>query len=418
MKSTWIYRLRLNLDEATGRLRRKAEALAEQIDWSEWRASRPTVLCLERALFRKDMEQLRKRCGLNFVSIGVKAVRKPQEAWVPPEWRRQTYFTHDLDTVLGYAKEPLRAFGRFFLEAAQRRHKIEAVMAANTDYWQDDALKMACRDVGIPFLVLSRENFGIEHAREIVRDKYARAKFQFRGTAAAVASRKCADFLSNDYALRHVPVLATGWPRYDTWHDIISAPLPHKEYVTLLSYCEERYWAQNNFRETLQVFKGLATEMSGKRPDLKFVIKLKKPNEHDEIYACDDTLRNGPVLITGDIPLYDLIPRSAAVIGFNTLAMLEATLADVPVIVPCWSDARKSKDQCLLYYGDELDSKVAYYPESANELRNLLDAALNDALPPKSDLNTRLMRFSQQGEFTIGQTASERVEAFVRQFIN
>src|SRR4051812_48437464 len=98
-----FYHCRLLLDGATGRVRRAAEQAAALIDWSGWQPDRPTVLCLDRALFRKDLAEMRRRSNLNLVTVGAARIKRPQESWMPPRWRRQTYITHDLKhELLGF----------------------------------------------------------------------------------------------------------------------------------------------------------------------------------------------------------------------------------------------------------------------------------------------------------------------------
>lgn len=411
-----FYRSRLLLDAATGGIRRAAEQTAALINWSDWRPDRPTVLCLERALFRKDLAEMRRRCDLNLVTISVSKLKRPQEAWIPPRRRRQTYITHDLEHDIAWAQSGIAEFGRHFLAAAQRVHPIDAVLTANTDYWQDEALKRSCPEFGIPFIVLSRENFGIPKARQTLREIYHNAHFRYDGAGVAVASATCKKCLVDLKFAPKARIEATGWPRFDAWLDVKPLPPEERTFVTLLSYAAPLYWAQQNFKEVLEIFVEAAIRYRQRNPDgpYRFVVKMKKPNEGDMHYEVCPRLRDAPVELTESIPLPEIAPRSRILIGFNTLALLEALLGGGAVLIPCWSDAARTRDQSLMHCDDELDAKVAYFPNSAEEFTDLLHRAIDDQLPPKGSIEQCYERFSRQSLLVPGVSASAMVEKFIR----
>ena len=414
-----FYTSRLLLDVARGTLEKKARALAAEVDWSGWQPGRPSVLCLDRALFRKDLEQLRPRANLNFPTIGVARVKKPQEAWIGPKWRRQTYFGYDLDHRLRAARQHLVAFGKAFLQSVVQTHPIHAVMAANTDYWQDVALQLACRELNIPFLVLSRENYGIKFARETLYDIYEKAHFEYLGKGVAVASETCVACLKQSGSLNDAQITVTGWPRFDAWSDVVPAKDEDRIFITLLSYAAPLYWAQDNFTQVLESFVDAAISYRSRNPDGKyrFVVKMKKPNETDIHYEMCPRLREAPVEITADIPLPEIAPRSRIVIGYNTLAVLESLLGGGAVVIPCWSDAKRSPDQSLMHYENPQDASVAYFPTSLAEFNGLLNGAIDGRVEPKGSREACYARFSKQSLLTPGISASARVEDFIRSFI-
>jgi hypothetical protein len=408
------------LDAARGSVRRAAEQTAALINWTDWRADRPTVLCLDRALFRKDLTEMRPRVDLNLVTIGVAQIKRPQEAWMPPRWRRQTYITYDLaHDAIGF-RRGIADFGRYFLEAAQRVHPIHAVLAANADYWQDEALRIACQELGIPFLVLSRENYGIAAARDIVRQRHRDARFHYNGAGIAVASPTCVQTFRESGSAPTARVEATGWPRYDAWADVKPLPPEQRTFITLLSYAAPLYWAQQNFKEVAEIFVDAAIAYRQRNPNgpYRFVVKMKKPNEADIHYDLCPRLRDAPVELTEAIPLPEIAPQSRILIGFNTLALLEALLGGGAVVVPSWADAERTPEQSLMHRDDPLDSKVAYFPTSAVEFRALLDRAVEDQLPAKGSVAQCYERFSRQSLLVPGIPASTMVEKFIRSFID
>src|SRR5262249_16164020 len=145
----WVYRGKLRFDSRTGLSNFAAKRLAKRIDWSGWQPGRSTILCLTRALFAKDLAEMPKRCDLNLPTIHVKQVKRFQQSWIPPRWQDQTFFSHWLDSDVAWAERDLVAAVKSFIQHAAAIHPIDGIMAANMDYWQDEAVQRACKELGI-----------------------------------------------------------------------------------------------------------------------------------------------------------------------------------------------------------------------------------------------------------------------------
>ncbi|WP_374384112.1 hypothetical protein [Dongia sp.] len=419
--SDLAYAARAAFDHASGRLDKAAREVADAIKWGDWRPGRPTVLCLERALFAKDIAELKKRTDLNLPCIHVNAVKAPQEKWVGPFWRRQAWLWHDLNAHLPRTRDRLEAFGTAFLKAAGARHPIDAVAAANTDYWQDEAVRMGCRKLGIPFIVLSRESYGIGRGREFVSKNYKDGNFYFNGTGCAVASEVCRQFMLGQPAMRDAAISATGWPRYDAWRDYPVPPLSERRCITLMAYGDpiQVQYAAANFRDVLQVFAAAAERQAALPPAerLRFVIKMKKRNEDGYIRDIRPDIDELGIEIVADTPLPEIVTNSRVIIGFNTLAVLEGLLGSCAVVVPVWSDSERDPSASLLHPGNADDAGVCYFPRSMAELDALLKEAEAGQLAPKGTLEQRLARFSRHSLVEADTTASARFETFVRSLL-
>src|SRR4051812_35869238 len=135
---------------------------AREIDWAGATTDRETVLCLERSQFIKDIEELRRFTALNWVTLNAVRLKNRQEAWVPAELRQQGYISAWLqEERWREVRAVLQEFGVALLREALRTHRVDAVASANIDYWQDETIKLACTELGIPFIVLCRENYTI-----------------------------------------------------------------------------------------------------------------------------------------------------------------------------------------------------------------------------------------------------------------
>jgi hypothetical protein len=364
------------------------------------------VLCLDRALFRKDVAVLRRRTPFSYVDISAKRVKRLQERWVAPKWRIQTYFTGYLEGAQKGVKPLLEEFGVAFLEAASRRHPIAAVLAGNFDYWQDDALKIACHRLGIPFFVLCRENYVWEAGVDFVKARIADAKYRFLGAGVAVASEATFRSLSASGGFDDGVVRITGFPRFDEWVGLPPVPMERRERVTLMSFADPLYLAPKTFAETLAAFVA-AAERHGDR--FEFLIKMKKPNEVDELIERFPAVKGKPILVTAEPSVVDLARSSRAIIGFNSLVVLESLLTDVPIIVPWWGDSVRGQDECVMHADLEQDRLNAHFPESQGALASLIEQAVAGTLPVKGTHLTRIERFSQQSLFSEQRSASDLV---------
>src|SRR5207302_348167 len=72
--------------------RRLGERVASRIMGPGIVPGRPTVLCLDRALFSKDLDELRKSGRLNWLTVNSTKLKHAQERWVLPGYRQQTFF--------------------------------------------------------------------------------------------------------------------------------------------------------------------------------------------------------------------------------------------------------------------------------------------------------------------------------------
>lgn len=407
------YLTRLALESRTGGVERAGRRMAAGIDWSTWKPGRPTVLCLKRATFIKDVQEARATTDVNLVTVPATRIKRIQEKWIPPEWRIQSYFTDLLNRDLAPFRPYLQRFAEAFLKEAAKLHPIDAVMAGNTDYWQDEAIRLGCKALGIPFLVLCRENYTIAQDRANVLNHYGKAKFRYSGAGVAVYSEISKATMERMGAYPPGSIQVTGAPRFDQWLGLKSVPEAERNCITLVSYAYKIYEAMENFRDVAEIF----TELAAREPKLRFVLKLKKSNEDVDAFALYPALKGSKVELTADWSLVDLYPRSRAVVGCNSLAVAEALLSDAAVIVPAWKDALTNPDVCLYHYSVPEHAKCIYFPRSAEEFRGLMERAIAGILPPLGTREERLACFNEHIAFTPDVSAARKVEAFIRHFI-
>src|SRR4029079_15454712 len=109
--------------------------------------------------FSLDVEQLRKLDRVNWSGLNLILLGEMQRAWAQPEMQQQTYDQPTLrEPSCAAAWQRMNAFALAVVQRVHRRYPLSALLCANIDYWQAESFRQASHALGLPFLVLSREN--------------------------------------------------------------------------------------------------------------------------------------------------------------------------------------------------------------------------------------------------------------------
>jgi hypothetical protein len=375
--------------------------------------NQPVILCMNRAVLASDIEAMRLHTKLNFATVSAAAFEKLFEWHVPTKDRIQSFYTL---TYLNYPREQrekLKSIAREFLHETGKRVRYDAIVIGNCDYWQDEMLYDVCKEDNVPVIVLCRESCVM--GADIQRERYAQAKYIFRGTAMAVDSETTKDVLLSTGAYSAGTIHAVGWPRFDKWVNFVPKTNVSKRDILLIAYQEKGYLAPKNFVDVLKLFVQAARQRNHSN---RFCIKLKKASHiKNLLLACPQLLFSG-IRITSKTPMDELIKSSAMVIGYNTTGVLEGYLSDSAVVVPWWKDSVRERSECLIYEPNEADRAVTYFPKSALELGQHIHAALEGRLPPKGSHELRLKHFSHFIRHEPPNLASSRFEKLVLDCLN
>jgi len=371
----------------------------------------PTLLVMNRAVLSSDIRAVAARSSQNFATVSAAQFEALTAGVVPKVDQTQTFFNPTYWTGPAERREKLRSITRAFLDRVNDRIGFDAVVVANTDYWQDEAVKDACRDMGKRFVVLCRENYAVPLEQKLLDDRIRQAGFVFAGDAVAVASDITRDTMLATGAFKPGSVHTIGWPRFDSWLDAARTAPDGRKLITLVAYQEPLYLAPKNFDDVLHAFVA-AAKVSG-TPG-RFCIKLKKMGHLSALLkACPALLFSG-IRIHTKRPLDELLRQSSVVIGYNTTGILEGYLTDCAVIVPWWADAPRTHEDCLVTKDTALDLATTYFPESVEGLKALIGDAFAGKLPPRGTDAERIAQFQRFIWFDPAVTASARFEAVVK----
>lgn len=403
----WLYRL-----AGVGPL---AHLLSWTIVPGPRRREAPAVLCVSRLLFDKDIEQLRLRTQrLNWPTLRTNLLGLVQRAWTPEELREQTRYFESSRADRDAAWKESEKFGLTLLALAKKRYGVAAVMSANIDYWQDEGLRRACRHLGIPFLVLSKEHQTIPVTFPRTVEHYRSLNFRYTGTAAAVFGASTKDLLLESGACAADQIWVTGPPRLDQWRDLDQTTVT-KDTLTLLSYADPSYMAPRSFSDVLALFADAAARH--RESGMRFVVKCKNPHDRDHIMALLEKHRGHQLELAVEMPLFDLLPRSRLVIGYNSLAMLEALFSNAVLAVPQWGDARRDPAEQNIDPTDPECLVVYDLVESPEDLCRVIDEAVRpfDFVPDRAKRFRLLNKYFHTSR---DETSSLLVEHFALNFIS
>jgi hypothetical protein len=371
----------------------------------------PVLLVMNRAVLASDVEAMRSRTRLNFAMISAADFEAVIARLVSKSDRQQTFYTATYWALPQNKRSDLRALANHFLAEARKHIAFDAVVVGNTDYWQDEPLKEACREAGVPFVVLCRENYVVDYEKKLLSKRIKDAGFEFRGDAVAVASKVTQEVMGGTGAYQSRIVETTGWPRFDSWTEERASTVPDPGLITLIAYQQKTYLAPENFVDTLRSFVRAAR--SSGQPQ-RFCIKLKKISHLKGLMRITPFILLSGIKITAASPLDGILRRSAMVIGYNTTGILEAYLTRANVVVPWWGDAVRSSDSNLISGDNPDDRATSFFPQSPEEMERLIGLALQGALTLRGSDGQRLAQFRRFIHFDYYETASARFERLVR----
>lgn len=369
-----------------------------------------SVVCLYRESFIKDIHQLRKRTEYNY-PIVMAGFTRFQQSWTPKEMQEQTYY-QSMESNYKAALLKSDIYAETLLRLISRKVEIGAVLSANIDYWQDGGFKRVCRKQKIPFIVLSREHPVIPSVCDWVTERYKEAEFFYTGQGVAVAGESSKKVILGANAVSDESIISiTGLPRFDAWREVsVDKPLNERKTITLLTFTHG-YGADKTFEEVLISFC-LAAERD---KQFRFLVKTKDEMDTVKVTRLVKKLGVSRVEITHEESLYEVLPQSYLVIGYNSLSLLEAAIARTNICIPAWGECLEDGEN-VMYRSSSINvSNCVSYLRKREDLEQLLTQGLeSDGFNWDEDAISAFI-----GEFVAipKEGCSERFGAFMAKYI-
>lgn len=397
---------RCGLDEMVVRL------LLAGIEGNRPHAGALTVLCLDRQNFAKDIVQLRRHTSLNWLTLRHRYCGSAQMPFTPGRLQKQMFHFAEQGADVEKARQRATRLFRHFLRALRLRG-IDAIMSANTDYWQDEAIRRAALQEEFPFLVLSREHYITSAKLDERVERYQKSGFQFLGTAVAVFGPATVETMTRPKVCPPERIVVTGAPRLDEWRDLPGGEGPAKLAV-LISFARPQYGAQACSRETFREFAAAANRCPD--PAFRFVVKCKNEEDRQLVLAQLAEFPSDRVQLVLGVEMFDLLSTARAVIGFNSLALLEALLGPAAIAVPDWADAAANSENRMLEPGDPLTKQAVDFAAGSAELGCWLDRQVA-GLSVLADKEGRRQLLAKYFHYPADTTCSDEVARFVEHFV-
>jgi hypothetical protein len=401
---------RNGLKWAAGLLGPKAAAAfaSTRLELGNFRPGRDTVLCLTRPHFSLDVEQLRKLDRVNWIAVNLILLGEMQRAWARPEMQQQTYYQGTTaDPAYAASWQRMNEFALELLQRINARYPFDALLCANIDYWQAEAFRHASHTLGLPFLVLSRENLLTRYDEQLILERYR--GFRFEGDA--VFGPWMREALLRAGCVREEQIVVTGAPRLDVWRGAASAGTP-RDRVVLISFADPNYYAPEAFGATLQRF--VAAAARNQDAGVRFIVKAKNKEDRLAVLAlCGSSAIPANLDVSHALSLEELLPRSRLVVGFNSMALFDALFTAAPLAVPDMLDTRRGLEYLMFDPQDSLCAGVLHFYRQPQELDALLDAAAGGRLAEQQDGAERRALIGRYVHFPEAGSAAELVERFV-----
>ena len=378
------------------------------IDIPDFDRRRPVVLCLNSLQFNRDIDAL-SRWGTKYTWAALldSFLSETQERWIPEHLQKQAYYVNESDPQDPVWQKSKRFAIGILQQFVAKGAKIAAVLSGNWDYWNEECMRLACDEVGVPFLVLMREHDLTGIRKRLADEFYGPLKRIPHVTAVAGAGQASQDLLEEMNLFPRSKIRLTGWPRHDMWRHPVAPDYDRP--VVLMSYYKG-YNAAEDFQDML----GRFAEMARRYPHIPFLVKAKHIYEQATLTEISNRRGLGLNIIdTRDLPA--VLNNARVVIGFNSAAMYEALLAPVPIVIPRWGQTAQDP---IAIAPSPADERLKGHMEfiSSPEAFEATVARYIESGPPPLDMAERARVFGHYFVHTPDRTQVQRVEDFVSEF--
>lgn len=315
------------------------------------------------------------------------------------------------------ARANLRDFLRQFLERLYSQISIQCVIGA-AHYQQDVDWGVVSHELGVPYVILYKENLqaSIESSRYV--DKFARDLGRFSGTHMIVHTERSRQIWVKSGFVAADRISALGALRMDKFLGDIrrsNGSGRARKRVVFFSFSRGTSllsagvvpWPENPdagltlfFENAHAAFAELAIEI----PDVDFLIKPKWSARRiggqrwiAEIRRA--LLRRGisslppNLVIDSDVKAHDIIIDSDVILGFGSTTLIEGAIAKKPVIVPFFDEASEERYADHILLRDHFD--LFDVAESPDQLKKMIREKLGNPVVSPAVQTSRSALFEE-----------------------
>jgi TusA-related sulfurtransferase len=330
------------------------------------RASK-NILCIERSMFEKDVDELSRHIRkYGWIWMTKNQITTYQTLILPKNHQIQTEYYRRISEDPKKWEECIRR-SKILISRLKKEKKVCAILLANIDYWQDYSLRVACKELGMPVFVLQKE---YAYNRDLVETELAywrKHNFKTNADVIMVFGKFMKEGYLRENNFKENNIYITGAPRNDVWCNIEHNNQSTAEGIVILSFNSGTKISREKF---LNFLKGLIEYLKNKN-DEKITIKSRDPDDHQTIvnFCNKEGIKN--VEVIQYVNLFDLVSQSKLVIASRSLSTVESMMTKKNILVPDWIiDGEKDK---MFDSKNSISSKVVKICANEQELYNNID---------------------------------------------
>ena len=371
------------------------------------------ILCIERSMFEKDINELSHRVRkYGWIWLRKNQINVYQIPILPKDHLVQTEYLNKIKEAPQQWEECVRR-SKILIKRFQKEKNICALMLGNLDYWQDHTLRVACKELNIPVLVLQKEYpYNDLKLVDIEIDHYKKNNYKPNADAIMVFGKRMKDGYSKIQNFDEIKIFVTGSPRLDRWRSIETVSQSSNEGLVIISFM---------FRESNKPFLAMLLMISEhfKNENLgKITVKSREQADYNIIkdFCKKKSLLNVEVVVNNSI--FDLVSQSKAVIALNSLATIESMLSKKPILIPDW--LIKNKEEKLFDPENKLSKSVVELCMGDKELMGSIDKVFGSANSEVSDecVLARIEFIKKFWDYDKNVSACNKVQKVIDNFVN
>jgi len=373
--------------------------------------AKKNILCIERSMFESDVNELSYRIRkYGWIWLKKSQISVYQIPILPKSHLNQTEYLEKIKETPQQWEECIRR-SEILIKRFQKEKNICALMLANIGYWQDYALRAACKKLGIPVLVLQKEYPYNDSLVDDMLNHYRKFNYKPNEDAIMVFGKRMKEGYSRLSNFDANKIFVTGSPRIDRWRSIENSHQSTNEGLLIMSFMST---SKELFLDMLiKVSKYFKNENLG-----KITVKSRRPADHQAIISIckKEDLENVDV-VKPYAQLYDLVSQSKAVIGFKSLATIESMLSEKPILIPDWFI--KNEDEKLFNSTDTLCQTAVRLCANEQNLFNNIDQIFKNGSSKVSEecIKARKELIGKFWEYDDKVTVSSKVQNVIDKLV-
>jgi hypothetical protein len=325
-----------------------------------------TLLAINTFRFRGDLEALAKS-GFTIYTLPYKWQTRIFYAYKESDRKSKLFLTPSVGSSLYVDRIRVRKYLSRLMLLLIRKKKIDCVIGSGIFYNQDFDWGSSSESAGCPYIILHKENLIGSKDRYLTVVKQAKHlhEFGFVGTSIVFHNKKMKEIFVKYGGVSSDSMFSLGALRMDMFVKDVQNKNKNKNKnnrITLFSFPPSDVISKDNYSNDFGWHKlhdsvhMSFVDLAVNHPEIEFVIKHKGVDWDVTKKILKDInafgLKNLKIYGTEYNNVHKLILESDVITGFSTTALLEAGIAEKPIVFPFFHEASDSLYKDFTYFKD------------------------------------------------------------------